>query len=200
MDKDGWTQAERKEILSLFTDMQVPKKAVVEFIEGLNKPLYELLIWGVVLLTVANIAALGTIAYHRFGHSGERHHENQHACRGFLHRELALSDAQAAQMKALKESFQSNAEPIRVALNTKREQLLQFFTDPDPDRAKIDSVQSEMDSLQSELQKLVIDHILDEKKNLTPEQQSRFFSIIRERLMMEQSHHEQNGLAPIDER
>jgi len=159
----------------------------------------KLLIWGIVLLTVVNIAALGTIGYHRFRQCGERQHENQHARRGFLHRELALSDAQAAQMKVLKESFQANARPIRLALRSKRERLLQFLTAPDPDCAKIDSVQSEIDSLQAELQKLVIGHLLDEKKIITPEQQSRFFSIIRERLMMEESHHQQNGLAPIDE-
>ena len=115
----------------------------------------NLLTWGLVLLTIVNIAALGTIAYHRFGHGEERDHGNQNASRGFLHRELALSDAQAAQMKALKESFQLNANPIRTALRTKREQFLQLLTAAESDRAKIDSVQSEIDSLQAELQKLV---------------------------------------------
>ena len=159
----------------------------------------KLFIWGIIMLTVVNIAALGTMAYHRFGHGEECYHENQHNRRDFLHRELALSDAQAAQMKALKESFQLNARPIRAALKTKRAQLFQLLAAPNPDRAKIDRVQSEIDSLQSELQKLVIGHLLDERKILTPGQQSRFFSIIRERLMMEESHHEQNGLSPIDE-
>lgn len=159
----------------------------------------KIFIWGIVLLTVVNVVALGTIAYHRFGHVGECDHENKHDRRDFLHQELVLSDAQAEQMKVLKESFQSNTNPIRAALRIKREQLLQLLTAAKSDRAKIDSVQSEIDSLQAELQRLVIDHLLDEKKILTPEQQSRFFSIIRERLMMEESQHEQNGLVPIDE-
>lgn len=159
----------------------------------------KLITWGIILLTLVNISALGTIAYHRFSHRGERHHENQHGRRDFLHRELALSDTQAEQMKVLKESFHSDANPIRTVLRTKREQLLQLLTAAESDRAKIGSVQSEIDSLQAELQKLVIDHLLDEKRILTPEQQSRFFSIIRERLMMEASHHEQNSLTPIDE-
>lgn len=159
----------------------------------------KLITWGIILLTVVNITAFGTMAYHRFSHHGERHHENQHDRRDFLHRELALSDVQAEQMKILRESFHSNSRPIRVALRTKREQLLQLLTAADSDRAKIYNVQSEMDSLQAELQKMVMAHLLDEKKILTSEQQSKFFSIIRERLMIGESHHEQNGLEPIEE-
>ncbi len=159
----------------------------------------NLLIWVIVLLTVFNLAALGTIAYHRFRYCGERHPEMRHHRQGFLHRELALSDTQEEQMNVLKQSFHSSSRPTRAALKRKREQLLQFLTNTETDIGKINSVQNEIDSLQSELQKRVIAHLLDEKKILTPEQQSKFFSIIRERLMMVESHHEQSNLAPIDE-
>lgn len=159
----------------------------------------KLLIWGIVLLTIVNIAALGTIAYHSLCYYRERHHENRHTQRDFLHRELTLSDTQAEQMKVLKESFHSNANPIRAALRTKREQLLQLLTAAEPDRVRIGDVETEIDSLQAELQKIVIDHLLSQKEILTPKQQSKFFSIIRERLIMEDAHHEQNGLVPIDE-
>lgn len=159
----------------------------------------NLLVWGIVLLTVFNLAALGTIAYHRFRYCGERHHEMRHHRHGFLHRELDLSDSQEEKMSVLKETFHSSSRPIRAALKTKREQLLQFLINSETDIGKINSVQSEIDSLQSELQKRVIAHLLDEKKILTLEQQSKFFSIIRERMMMEELHHEQTNLAPIDE-
>ncbi len=160
----------------------------------------KLLIWGIALLTVVNVAALATIGYHRLCSNRERHHENRHAQRDFLHRELALSDTQAEQMKLLKEKFQLNVNPIRTALRTNQEQLIELLTAAAPHRSKIDSVQKEIDSLQAELQKMVIDHLLGQKEILTPEQQFKFFSIIRERLLMEEAHHGQNGLAPINER
>ena len=137
----------------------------------------KLLIWVIGLLSIVNIAALATIGYHRLCYYKERHHEIRHTQRDFLHRELTLSDTQAEQIKILKESFHSNANPIRASLRTKREQLLQLLTAAESDRAKINIVQSEIDSLQAELQKLVIDHLLDERKILTIEQQSKFFSL-----------------------
>ena len=69
----------------------------------------------------------------------------------------------------------------------------------EPDRPKIAAVRSEIDSLQAELQKQVIDHLLTEKKILTEEQQQKFFSIIRERLIEEEGHHQTNGFIPMGE-
>ena len=59
----------------------------------------KLLFWGIVLLTVINVAALGTFIYHRFSHGKEHQQETQCGQREFLHRELNLSDMQAAQLK-----------------------------------------------------------------------------------------------------
>ncbi len=159
----------------------------------------KLLILGIVLLTVVNISALAMIGYNRLCPLRGGHRENGHVGQDFLHRELALSEAQAAQMNVLKETFQSNIEPIRVALRTRREQLVQLLMAPEPDRLKIDAVRSEIDSLQAELQKQVINQLLAEKKILTEEQQQKFFSIIRERLVEEESHHQTNGFVPMGE-
>ena len=159
----------------------------------------KFLIWGIVLLIVVNISALATIGYNRLCPHREGCRENGHARQDFLHRELALSEAQAAQMKVLKETFQSNIKPIRAALRTIREQFVQLLMATKPDRPKIDAVRSEIDSLQAELQKQVIDHLLAEKKILTEEQQQKFFSIIRERLIEEEGHHQTNRFIPMGE-
>lgn len=153
-------------------------------------------IWILGILIAVNIAALVTIGYHRFCRYGERHHENRHAQQDFLHGELSLSDDQAEQMKRLKEALISNMKPIRAALRAKREQLVQLLMATEPDHSKIDVLVSEIDSLQSKLQKQVIDHLLQQKQILTDQQQEKFFSVIKDWLLEEESHHQENGFSP----
>ena len=153
-------------------------------------------IWALGLLIVVNIAALATFGYHRFSYYGERHHENRHARQDFLHRELSLSDDQAEQMKRMKETLMLDIKPIRGALGAKREQLVELLMADEPDRLKIRSVVSEIDSLQSRLQRQVIDHLLEQKQILTAQQQKNFFSVIKDWLLEEESHHQMNEFSP----
>ena len=145
----------------------------------------RVVVWGLVLLTVVNLGAIATIGYHRFSHHGARPAENRHEQENFLHRELGLSDTQTAQLKTLREAFQSSIAPIRASLSAQREQLVELLMVAHADRLRIAAVRTEIDSLQAEVQRLVIDHLLAESTILTPEQRSRFFSIIRERLSVE---------------
>jgi len=107
----------------------------------------------------------------------------------FMRRELGLSDEQAAQWKPLREKFQTNLARLRPALQAKRVELVQLVAAPEPDRARIDAVAAEIQALQAELQKECIQHLLDEKKILNPEQQRKFLETIRARLLDLESPH-----------
>ena len=52
---------------------------------------------------------------------------------------------------------------------------------PDADRGEIDLIKTQMDSLQSVREAIVFDYILAHKEVLTPEQQTKFFTMIKER-------------------
>jgi len=69
----------------------------------------------------------------------------------------------------------------------------------EPDHTKINIKLREIESLQTELQKIVIDHMLQEKKILSPEQQEIFLSIISKSLCPE-GRHQSLGLLPISEK
>lgn len=140
----------------------------------------RLFIWGLAVLTAANIAALTTFGYHRFSEQ-DGGHERQRVRRISLKERLGLTDLQAEQMEATRKSLDERIKPLRVALGEKREYFFQLMVADRPDRMKIDAVQTEMDSLQAEIKRLVIDHMLAQREILTPEQQKQYFSMIRNR-------------------
>jgi len=158
----------------------------------------KLLVGALLLLTIANVAGLLTMGYCRYRHAcqmggpGGRGVADIMGQPDFMRRELKLTDEQAAQWTPLREKFQANLARLRPALQAKRAELVQLVAAPEPDRARIDAVAAEIQALQAELQKECIQHLLHEKKILTPEQQRKFLETIRARLLDSESHHGTN--------
>ena len=161
----------------------------------------RLLIFGLTLSVAINIGVLGSAGYRWLKISGEEkhHREGGHAPMGFLGKELSLSQSQAREMESLRKDLEPKMEEIKVKLREKRVQLVNLLMESEPDLEKLNIQLSEIESLQTELQKLVIDHLLREKKILSPEQQKRFFSIISKRLCPE-GRHQDEGLLPMTEK
>lgn len=159
----------------------------------------KLIILGISLLVIINLSALATIGYHRWFRHGEKgHNEGRHSEESYLHQQLSLSKSQAEKMKTLRESFHLQSDKISSVLLERRTELVELLMASEPDSEKINDALREIDSMQSELQKQVIYYLLKEKEILTPEQQRKFFSIIKERLLRESSHHQTNGLDPME--
>ena len=147
----------------------------------------KVLFWGLMLLTVFNVAALTTFGYHRLtahdnldtGRS-ERRDRTRGGERGsFLRRELNLNDEQTARIDRQRDELRALVEPIRRDLDGRREAMFQLLMAEAPDRTAIDTAQSEIDSLQAAVQHHMVDYLLGLKETLTPEQQSRFYSIVK---------------------
>lgn len=141
----------------------------------------RLLIWGVVLLTVINVASLATIGYHRFVGRRSDGRASRHEHRASLEKELGLSAAQAERMDALRKTLDEQIEPLRAESRIKRERFYQLIMADEPDRMQINAVSGEIDSLQSEIKKLVVDHMLTHREILSSEQQEKFLSLMRKR-------------------
>lgn len=136
---------------------------------------------GAILLTVINLAALGTIGYHRWQH---RHDDRDRSARGRemnFEKTLNLSDKQVVLMLALRDTLEQNIQPFREALRTRRDRFYELIAAPEADRPEIDRIQAEMDSLQAGIKRQVIAHMLAQKSILTPEQQQRYFSTLKKR-------------------
>ena len=142
----------------------------------------KLVILFLVILTIINIAALVTIAYHRL-HSKRLFRQMDRPDRGmsFIKQELDLNEEQVKEFEAQDKRFKIETEPIRDSLRAKRRDLMDEIATEEPNRDKLDKLTEEIGALQVALQKKTIVHLLEEKSLLTPEQQQKFFSLLKER-------------------
>ncbi|MCY3774228.1 MAG: Spy/CpxP family protein refolding chaperone [Gemmatimonadetes bacterium] len=141
----------------------------------------KLIIWGVVLLTVINLASLATRAYHRWGDDERRGRESRREARMSVTERLGLTEAQAEQVRTMRAELGERMTPYRDGYREKRDQLYDLLMAPDADRGEVDRIKAQMDSLQAEREAIVFEYILAHKDVLTPEQQTKFFAMIKER-------------------
>ena len=141
----------------------------------------NLVILFLVLLTIVNIAALATFAYHRFHPKMPfPTMERPGTPESFIQRELDLNEEQAKEFEAHFKKFRMETEPILDSLRAKRAKLTEEMSTEGSSVAKLDSLTEEIGALEVRLQKKTIMHMLEAKTFLTPEQQKKFFSLFRE--------------------
>ena len=141
----------------------------------------KLIIWGVVLLTVINLASLATRAYHRWGDDERRGRDGRREARMSITEQLGLTEAQAEQVRSMRAGLGDRLTPYREAYRDRREQLYDLLMAPEADRGDVDRIKAQMDSLQAEREAIVFDYIVAHKEVLTPEQQTKFYTMIKER-------------------
>jgi len=109
-----------------------------------------------------------------------------------LYQSLGLSNAQLAKIDPLAQKFHGRLAELGAVMEEKKETfitLLQQNGDP----VKIENLRKEMAGIQDEIQKEVITHITELKKILDPDQQQRFFNLMRQSMTRAQSPLSTNG-------
>jgi Spy/CpxP family protein refolding chaperone len=95
-----------------------------------------------------------------------------------IKKELNLTDAQVAFMEQDRKNIDQEIKSIRKELRNKRVELFTMLDAEPVDSAKADKLIDTISSLQSKIEKTVVGHLLAMKKNLTPEQQQKFKTIM----------------------
>jgi len=145
----------------------------------------NLIILFLVLLTIINIAALATFAYHRF------HFKRDFPLRGgpdvqpdrhmdFIKYELGLNEEQVKEFESRCDRFREETKPIHDSLRAKRKELMDEIAAEEPSVEKLDRFAEEIGALETTLKKKTTTHLLEGKGLLTPEQQKKFFSLFKE--------------------
>jgi Spy/CpxP family protein refolding chaperone len=98
--------------------------------------------------------------------------------RGYLDL-IELTPEQKQKAEEIRKDFLPKVEKIRQELRQKRLHLNNFIFAQRPDMQAIEDTSREISDLQMKLEREVIDHILQEKEILTPEQQRDFYEIIK---------------------
>jgi Spy/CpxP family protein refolding chaperone len=147
-----------------------------------------------VLSLAINAGVLATMGYHYYVNAstpstapcpmspGDSH----------LYQSLGLSNAQLAKIDPLAQKFHGRLAELGSAMEEKKELLVTLLqTNSNP--VKIENLRKEIAGLQDEIQKEVITHITELKKILDPDQQRRFFDLMRQSMTRGQSPLSTNG-------
>jgi len=99
-----------------------------------------------------------------------------------LYQSLGLSNVQLAKMEPLAQSFHGRLAELGTRMEEKKETLTNLLQ-KDSNPASIENLRKEMAGIQDEIQKEVIIHIIESKKILDPNQQQRFFNLMRQSMI-----------------
>jgi hypothetical protein len=103
---------------------------------------------------------------------------HQKPIRGYLDL-IALTKEQKRRVEDIRQDFLPKVEGIRQSLRQKRLQLNDLLFTEAPEMKMIAEKSNEISALQAMLEREVIDHILQEKELLSPEQKREFYGVIR---------------------
>ena len=103
-----------------------------------------------------------------------------------LYQSLGLSKVQLSKMEPLAQKFHARLAELGARMEEKKETLTDLLQ-KDSDPASIENLRKEMAGIQDEIQKEVIVHIMESKKILDPNQQQRFFDLMRQSMTRAQN-------------
>jgi Spy/CpxP family protein refolding chaperone len=143
----------------------------------------KFIIYALIILTVLNLAALGTFLFHRFKGNVQSRMDHRQG-EGFeqVKQELSLSAEQIVKFQEYRKAFHAELDSLSAQQNDLRRQLIQELAATTPDRKRLSGINDRINRLQVEAQERVINHLLNVKVLLDPEQQEKFLSIILQRL------------------
>jgi len=98
-----------------------------------------------------------------------------------IYRELGVSGEQWRQLEPLLENFRKEVEQHRAKMNRLRAEMMDIVAASEVDMEALDNKQKEITAAQHEMKKMVINHLLEEKKILTPTQRTKYFKLIKDR-------------------
>ena len=140
----------------------------------------------VFILLVINMTALGVMVYNRW-FEPETSCPSDKPGKGFvrLKRELSLSTEQEKNLLAYRKNFHSIIDSISLKMQEERRLLVAELTQEDPDIDQLKKTVERINLFQLEAQRKVVEHLLEVKKMLEPEQQEKFFKIVQDRFEMQ---------------
>jgi len=98
-----------------------------------------------------------------------------------LHRALKVTEAQWKEIEPRLRDFQAAVGELCRQTDAIRSEVIDLIAADETDLNAILARQGEILATKERIQRLVVDHLLAEKRVLTPEQQRQLFSMLRER-------------------
>ncbi|NOZ60538.1 MAG: hypothetical protein GXO74_02545 [Calditrichaeota bacterium] len=160
----------------------------------------KLFILGLILLTIINLSAFGTLTYRKYcQRSTACPMTEAKSLRGqAICQKLQLTDNQIKQMREMSYGFHSKADSLADVLKEKRLKLLDLLNENHATKSQILTYVDQINLLQKDLQFEVINYLLNQKEILSPEQQKKFIDLIGTRMKSETVHFKSTGFDFIE--
>lgn len=100
-------------------------------------------------------------------------------CLADLARQLDLTAEQRAQMEAEQQRLLAQIDAVRRELTAERERLADLLAASEPDREAIAQQLDRLAAIQRRIQQAVVDHLLEQKSLLRPEQRQGYGDLLR---------------------
>ena len=147
----------------------------------MNKKLFIFLL---ILITIINLSATATILYERYSRKEPPQDSLPEPPRDFGP-DQHLTPEQLEQMRASREDFMKKFDAPFSEFIDLRSVLFEELGKEDLDSILIDSLLDEMGRRQTELRKITIQHIIESRKNLSPDQREFMMKIFMRKLNSE---------------
>jgi hypothetical protein len=128
-----------------------------------------------------NLAFVGVWVAHAWPVRAEETPQQPSAIWCPLHRALAVSTRQWAEIEPRLREFQAKVGKLCQQVDQARSEVIEMIAAKEPDREAIRRKQDEILAAKRAIQGLVVEHLLAEKEFLTQDQQTRLFEILRQR-------------------
>jgi Spy/CpxP family protein refolding chaperone len=141
-----------------------------------------------ILSLAVNAAVLATMGYHYYVNASPSSTAPCPMSPGdsHLYQSLGLSNVQLRKIDPLARRFHGRVAELGAVMEEKRETFITLLQE-NGDPVKIENLRKEMAGVQDEIQKEVILHITEVKRILDPDQQRRFFDLMRQSMTRGQS-------------
>ena len=147
-----------------------------------NNALLKFALIASLILNLTVLATVGYVYYERSGYWVSPFGTTMKRDR-FLFEELSLRPEQMKSMKARAMLFRAEIDRRREAIVIKRKELIALMRADKPDQKAIEVVIEGISGMQSDMQHGIVDHMLEEKALLEPEQQKKFLDLIERKMV-----------------
>ena len=140
-----------------------------------------------IFLTIINVTALATWLYqrHRGEHTADICPAGGKTCGMVLREKLELTAAQLQALEQHQALYRQSLDSVTRQLCDCRTELGEWLLAESSDPVRLQRIVQRMDSLQSVVHHKVVANLMAQKKQPTPEQKKKFFTMILQQCLMQ---------------
>ena len=137
------------------------------------------IVFAIILITIINLSALGTLIYNRWEDKNKNDIMSDtlsHGC--YMKNNLGITDEQACNLDTIDNIYRQRIDPVSRKIIEIRGELVSELLKEKSDTIYIENLLEKIDSLQAMIQKDAVHRLINEKSILTADQRNKYYSLV----------------------